>query len=63
MVQFKSGFLRIARGAGVPVLLASLDYKARCVRLGPAFDPREDIEEERRKTEAFFAPIRGKRPR
>ena len=63
VAHFKSGFLRIARGAGVPVLLASLDYEARCVRLGPAFEPGEDIEEERRKTEAFFAPIRGKRPR
>ncbi len=63
VAHFKSGFLRIARGAGVPVLLASLDYGARCVRLGPAFEPGEDIEEELRKTEAFFAPIRGKRAR
>ena len=61
--HFKSGFLRIARGAGVPVLLAALDYEARCVRLGPTFEPGEDIEEERLKTEAFFAPIRGKRTR
>lgn len=61
--HFKSGFLRIARGASVPVLLAALDYEARCVRLGPAFEPGEDIEEERLKTEAFFAPIRGKRTR
>jgi 1-acyl-sn-glycerol-3-phosphate acyltransferase len=61
--QFKSGFLHIARGAHVPVVLATLDYQARCVRLGPAFEPGEDIEEERRKTEAFFAPIRGKRAR
>ena len=63
VAQFKSGFLHIARGAGVPVVLASLDYQARCVRLGPTFTPGEDIEQERRKTEAFFAPIRGKRPR
>lgn len=63
VAHFKSGFLRIARGAGVPVVLASLDYEARCVRLGPAFEPSEDIEAERRKAEAFFAPIRGKRPR
>ena len=63
VAQFKSGFLHIARGAGVPVVLAALDYQARCVRLGPAFAPGEDIEQERRRTEAFFAPIRGKRPR
>ena len=61
--QFKSGFLQIARGAGVPVLLASLDYAAKCVRLGPAFEPGEDVEADRRRTEAFFATVRGKRSR
>jgi 1-acyl-sn-glycerol-3-phosphate acyltransferase len=61
--QFKSGFLQIARGAGVPVVLASLDYAARCVRLGPWFEPGEDIEADRRRTEEFFASVRGKRPR
>lgn len=61
--QFKSGFLQIARGAGVPVLLASLDYAARVVRLGPAFEPGQDVEADRRRTEAFFAPVRGKRSR
>jgi 1-acyl-sn-glycerol-3-phosphate acyltransferase len=61
--RFKTGFLHIARGARVPVALASLDYSARCVRLGPAFEVGEDIDEERRKTEAFFAPIRGRHVR
>ena len=61
--HFKSGFLQIARGAGVPVVLASLDYAAKCVRLGPWFEPGEDVEADRRRTEAFFAPVRGKKPR
>lgn len=61
--RFKTGFLHIARGAQVPVALATLDYGARCVRLGPAFEVGADIEEERRKTEAFFVPIRGKHVR
>jgi len=63
VAHFKSGFLQIARGAGVPVVLASIDYAAKCVRLGPWFEPGEDIEAERRRTEAFFATVRGKRPR
>jgi 1-acyl-sn-glycerol-3-phosphate acyltransferase len=58
--RFKSGFLRIARGAEVPVLLASLDYAARCVRFGPLFMPGEDIDEELRKVEAFFGQVRGR---
>ena len=61
--QFKSGFLQIARGAGVPVVLATLDWSARVVRFGPTFDPGDDIEADRRRTEAFFAPVRGRRPR
>ena len=61
--QFKSGFLQIARGAKVPVLLASLDYEARAVRFGPTFTPGEDVEADRRRTEAFFATVRGKKLR
>ena len=63
VAHFKSGFLHIARGAGVPVTLATLDYAARCVRIGPTFEVGPDIEAERAKTEAFFAPVRGKRAR
>ena len=61
--RFKSGFLQIARGARVPVVLASLDWAAKVVRLGPAFEPGEDVEADRRKTEAFFASVRGRKLR
>ena len=61
--RFKSGFLRIAHGAGVPVVLAALDYGARCVRFGPTFIPGDDIEAERARAETHFAPIQGKRAR
>ena len=61
--QFKSGFLQIARGAGVPVMLATLDWGAKVVRMGPTFEPGEDVEADRRRTEAFFASVRGKRSR
>ena len=60
---FKSGFLHIARGARVPVLLAALDYGARVVRLGPCVDPGEDIEADRVRIAAHFAGVRGKHPR
>ena len=60
---FKSGFLYIARGARVPVLLAALDYEARCVRLGPCVDPGEDVEADRARIAAHFAAVRGKHPR
>jgi 1-acyl-sn-glycerol-3-phosphate acyltransferase len=60
---FRSGFLHIARAAGVPVLFATLDYGARSIRLGPLFTPGEDIEADLERTVAFFAPVKGKRPR
>jgi len=61
--RFKSGFVHIARGAGVPVMLASLDFGARCIRLGPTFFPAEDVEAEVRRVEAFFANVSGKNAR
>jgi 1-acyl-sn-glycerol-3-phosphate acyltransferase len=61
--RYHSGFLRIAQGARVPVLLAAFDYGACCVRFGPAFEPGDDIEEELRRVEAFFANVRGRNVR
>ena len=61
--RFKSGFLHIARGARVPVLLAALDYEARCVRLGPLVWPEEDVEAQRAQIEEFFGKVRGRKPR
>ena len=61
--HFKSGFLHIARGAGVPVLLAAFDYEARCVRFGGLVRPGPDIEAERERIEAYFGKVRGRHPR
>ncbi|HEX7606836.1 MAG TPA: lysophospholipid acyltransferase family protein [Usitatibacter sp.] len=58
--RFRSGFLHIARGANVPVVLASLDYASRCLRLGPSFMPGEDVDAELARVEAFFAKVTGK---
>ena len=61
--HFRSGFLHIAQGAHVPLLLAAFDWDARCVRLGPPFEMSGDIAADLAKIEAFYAPIRGRRPR
>ncbi len=63
VAHFRTGFLHIARGADVPVLLAALDYEARCVRLGPVISPGDDVEADRARVEAYFARVRGKHPR
>ncbi len=59
--RFHAGFLHIARGAGVPVLLAALDYATRRVRIGPLLQPSADLEVDRRRIEAHFAGVAGKR--
>ena len=58
--RFRTGFLHIARGAGVPVVLAALDYGDKVVRLGPALTPGEDVEADRVRVEAHFAGVRGR---
>jgi 1-acyl-sn-glycerol-3-phosphate acyltransferase len=60
--RFHSGFLHIARGARVPVLLASLDYGQRCVHLGPLTTVSDDVEADRARIEAHFAAVRGRNP-
>lgn len=59
----RAGFLHIARGAGVPVVLATLDYATRVVRLGPTFGPGEDVQRDVERVRAHFAAVRGKRQR
>jgi 1-acyl-sn-glycerol-3-phosphate acyltransferase len=58
--RFKSGFLHIAKGASVPVVLATLDYAERCVRFGPMFEPGADADADLARVEAFFAGVKGK---
>ena len=60
--RFKSGFLHIARGAGVPVVLVGLDYSTRTVRIGPVIEVGGDIDAERRRVEAHFALVPGRYP-
>jgi 1-acyl-sn-glycerol-3-phosphate acyltransferase len=61
--RYRTGFLHIARGAGVPVLLVALDYGARRVRIGPLVQPSAQVEADLARVEAYFAPVRGKRER
>ena len=59
----RAGFLHIARGAGVPIVLATLDYATRVVRLGPAFEPGGDVQRDVERVRVHFAAVRGKRQR
>ena len=60
--QWKTGFHHIARGAGLPIQIAYLDYGARRCGLGPLIDPGDDLDADLARIKAFYAPLRGRNP-
>lgn len=59
---WRSGFYYIAHTAGVPIVLAYLDFERKVVGNGPVFEPSGDIEADFEIIRAFYGPIRGKNP-
>lgn len=57
---FKTGFLHIARGANVPIVLAYFDFPNRTVGFGPVFTPTGDVERDMKTILNFYRPIRGR---
>ncbi len=57
---WKTGFYYIAQGAGVPIVMAYMDYSEKRSGLGPAFRPTGDIEKDMIAIKAFYAPFKGK---
>ena len=57
---WKTGFYYIATGAGVPIVMAYMDYPRKRSGLGPVFVPTGDIERDMAAIKAFYAPFKGK---
>ena len=57
---WKTGFYYIAAGAGVPIVLAYLDYDKKVGGLGPVFTTTGDIEADMVAIKAFYAGVKGK---
>jgi 1-acyl-sn-glycerol-3-phosphate acyltransferase len=60
VAQWKTGFYYIAQMAGLPILLAYIDYPNKRVGIGPLFQPSGDVERDMAEIKAFYAPMRGK---
>ena len=58
--HWKTGFYYIAQEAGVPIVLAFVDYGRKVGGLGPVFEPTGDLERDMADIKAFYAPIKGK---
>ncbi|MCH5326243.1 MAG: 1-acyl-sn-glycerol-3-phosphate acyltransferase [Duncaniella sp.] len=59
VAEWHTGFLRIAVGAKVPVILGAIDAKTKTVHLEETFVPTGDIEADMAAIRAYYAPFVG----
>ena len=62
VAQWKSGFHRIARAAGVPIVLAVFDYGTKVVRLGPAYPATGSYDDDLAKIQSHITAAMAKHP-
>ncbi len=62
VARWKSGFHRIARAAGVPMVLSSFDYSRKVVRLGPWFEATEDYEADLARIQSHITASMARHP-
>ncbi|QIL43930.1 glycerol acyltransferase [Acidovorax sp. HDW3] len=60
--HWKTGFYFIAKEAGVPIVMAFVDYERKVGGLGPLFVPTGDVDADMARIKAFYVPIKGKNP-
>ena len=58
--HWKTGFYWIAHEAGVPIVLAYMDYPRKLSGLGPVFRPTGDIDADMVAIKAYYAQYKGK---
>lgn len=60
--HWKSGFWHIARAAGVPIVMAYIDYGRKQLGVGGAFMPDDNLESDFQRIRDFYADKRGRYP-
>jgi len=60
--EWKRGFYHIAKGAGIPIVMAKVDGKHKTVHVGQVFHPTEDMESDMKVIQDAFKGITGIRP-
>lgn len=58
--EWKGGFLKIAHGAGVPVLMAYFHYPERVIGIGPLFHPSGDMQADMAAVRQWYRPWQGR---
>jgi 1-acyl-sn-glycerol-3-phosphate acyltransferase len=60
--RWKSGYYRIAAGAGIPILPIAFDYSRKVVALLPLFQPSGDHEGDETALRALYSPAMARCP-
>jgi 1-acyl-sn-glycerol-3-phosphate acyltransferase len=60
--QWKSGFHRIATGAGVPIILCAFDYSQKRIVISDPFPLTADLEGDIERMKDWFRPYKGRNP-
>ncbi len=58
--RWKTGFYWIAHQAGVPIVMAYMDYPRKLSGLGPVFTPSGDIEADMVQIKAWYGQFKGR---
>lgn len=59
--EWKTGFYYIAKGAGVPIVMATLDFQNKYIKLSEPFYPTDNKVEDFKVMKAFYKDIQGKK--
>jgi len=62
IAYWKSGFYHIAIGAGVPIVLAFIDYPSKSCGIGEVMHPTGDLKTDMARIREFYSRFKGKFP-
>ena len=60
--KWKTGFYYIAKGANVPIVMATLDFENKKIKISEAYYPTIDKNEDFKVFHSFFEGVKGKNP-
>ncbi|MBL8100371.1 MAG: lysophospholipid acyltransferase family protein [Anaerolineales bacterium] len=63
VTEWKSGFHRIAKGAGIPIVMAKVDGAKKIVYVGEVFQPTDDMDADMKLIQDAFKGIVGINPK
>ena len=60
VAAWKTGFYYIAKGAKVPIVMATLDFENKQIKFSEPYDTTNDKEKDFKHFNAFFKGVKGK---